>query len=131
MNKSKNTTQRSFPRGFIMSLAAVAAVCYGIAWYSYSTGVYHYDAYVEAYTACVNDPLFAAKAPQMCKSTPLVREHLAAHNSAYDRIAPFLSFAFSVTVAVLFSPLTHRGSRWVDDRLADTRGAKTSPIAAS
>ena len=59
------------------------------------------------------------------------REHLIAHNNAYDRIAPFLSFAFSVTVAVLFSPLTHRGSRWVDDRLADTRGAKTSPIAAS
>ncbi len=128
--QDRKAGQHRFPRQFVISMAVAAAVCYGIAGLKYNNGAQHYEAYVDAYSACVKDPLFGAQAVEICKTTKQVRDQFAAHNAAYASGAPFLSFAFSLTVAVFLSPLTHRGSRWVENQLADTNPLEAAPRAS-
>jgi hypothetical protein len=118
MDNNTPAEHSSFPRRLVLAMAVVAAVCFGTAWLKFNAGANHYEAYVEAYVACVNDPLFGSQAAEICKTTPQVRNHFTAHNAAYASVAPFLSLAVALTVAVILSPLTHRGSRWVEKRLA-------------
>lgn len=118
MNNSMPAEHSNFPRRLVLAMAVVAAVCFGTAWLKFNAGAAHYQAYVEAYAACVDDPLFGAQAAEICKTTRQVRDHFNAHTAAYAGGAPFLSLAIALTVAVFLSPLTHRGSRWIEERLA-------------
>lgn len=132
MNKRLNSqcshaVQRGFPRQFVTCLGIAAAICYGVAYLHYSRGALHHEAYVDAYVACGTDSSLGAQAAEICQTTQPVAEHLDASDEAYASGAPFLSFGFSLTVALVLSPLTHRGSLWMEDRLARAVPGKRAP----
>ncbi len=99
-------------RRVLASMVLGAALCYSIAFVQYSSGAAHYSAYVEAYMACANDPLFGVHAADLCKTTPTVRDHLDSQTMAYAMMVPTLSVALSLTIAAMCLPLTSRGRSW-------------------
>jgi hypothetical protein len=108
-------------------MGIAAAICYGLAYLHYSQGALHHEAYVDAYVACGADSSMQALAAESCRTSKTVAEHFNAYDEAYASGAPFLSFGFSLTVALILSPLTHRSSLWMENRIAEVAPGKPAP----